>query len=87
MIDFKGTLKEEVPEGTTVLVQVKYGVVQVIKQTFDFCEQAKNVDEECPIPAGDVKFTKQVDLPKEIRKSFYHSSCMYDGNSCGFFLF
>lgn len=69
-IDFKGKLKEEVPEGTSVLVQVKYGVVQLIKKEFDFCEQVKNVDEECPIPAGDLVFTKQVDLPKEIRKSF-----------------
>lgn len=58
------------PEGTSVLVQVKYGVVQLIKKKFDFCEEVKKVDEECPIPAGDLVFTKQVGLPKEIRKSF-----------------
>lgn len=62
------------PEGTTVLVQVKYGLVQLIKKTFDFCQEVKKVDEECPIPAGDLVFTKQVDLPKEIRKFLSCSS-------------
>ncbi|CDS07375.1 hypothetical protein LRAMOSA01324 [Lichtheimia ramosa] len=70
-IDFKGELKEEVPEGTTVLVQVKYGVVQLLKKTFDFCQEVKKVDEKCPIPAGDLVFTKQVDLPKEIPPGHY----------------
>lgn len=68
-IDFKGNLKEEVPEGTTVEVRVKFGVVQLIHKTFDFCEEATKLDEECPIEAGDIQITKSVDLPKEIRKS------------------
>jgi hypothetical protein len=67
-IDFKGQLSETVPEGTTVDIIVKYGVVRLLTKRFDFCEQIKNVDETCPIPEGELAFTKDVDLPKEIRK-------------------
>lgn len=67
-IDFKGVLSEEVPEGTVAEVTVKFGVVQLIKKKFDLCKEIKNIDEECPIPAGPLELTKSVDLPKEIRK-------------------
>ncbi|KAI9490663.1 ML domain-containing protein [Zychaea mexicana] len=70
-VDFKGFLKEQVPEGSTVEVTVKYGVVQLIKKKFDFCQEADKVDEECPIEKGDLQLTKQVDLPKEIPPGRY----------------
>jgi hypothetical protein len=67
-IDFKGTLSESVPNGTDVTIIVKYGVVQLIKKKFDFCEKIEEVDEKCPIPEGELAFHKVVALPKEIRK-------------------
>ncbi|KAG2217556.1 hypothetical protein INT45_006723, partial [Circinella minor] len=69
-VDFKGTLKEDVSDGTTIEVTVKYGVVQLIKKKFDFCDEASKIDEECPIKKGELNITKDVDLPKEIRKLF-----------------
>lgn len=46
-------------------LQVKYGVITLIKQTVDLCEQVKNVDLECPLE-GEMKFVKEVELPREI---------------------
>ncbi|KAM3586930.1 hypothetical protein VKS41_001979 [Umbelopsis sp. WA50703] len=65
-IDFKGTLSEEVVNGSTINLIVKYGVVKLLQKTLDLCEQAKEIDRECPIPAGEFSFTKTVELPKEI---------------------
>ncbi|KAI9278852.1 ML domain-containing protein [Phascolomyces articulosus] len=70
-VDFEGTLKEDVPEGSIVEITVKYGVVQLIKKKFDFCQEADKVDEECPIKAGELVITKDVDLPKEIPPGRY----------------
>ncbi|KAG2199247.1 hypothetical protein INT47_010622 [Mucor saturninus] len=73
-IDFKGYLSETVPNGTTVQVIVKYGVVKLIQKTFDFCEKIEEVDEKCPIPQGELSFTKgkytvhaEVKTPEEKR--------------------
>jgi hypothetical protein len=65
LIEATGTLREKVSAGAYVSLQVKYGVITLIKQTVDLCEQIKNVDLDCPIE-GDIKFTKSVDLPREI---------------------
>ncbi|KAI8990346.1 ML domain-containing protein [Pilobolus umbonatus] len=70
-IDFKGYLSESVPNGTTVEVVVKYGLVQLIKKKFDFCDKIQEVDEKCPIPEGELTFTKVVALPKEIPPGKY----------------
>ncbi|CAO3681149.1 unnamed protein product [Umbelopsis vinacea] len=65
-IDFKGYLSEQVEEGSTIDLVVKYGVVKLLQKRLDLCEQAKEIDRECPIPAGEFSFTKSVELPNEI---------------------
>lgn len=47
-------------------LQVKYGLIRLINQDADLCEQVKNVDLECPLKKGDMELTKDIDLPKEI---------------------
>ena len=70
-------MKEDISEGTTIEVTVKYGVVQLIKKKFDFCDEADKVDEECPIEKGELDITKDVDLPKEIRKLFINMNIIF----------
>lgn len=70
-IDFKGYLSESVPNGTTVDISVKYGVVFLLKKKFDFCDKIQEVDEKCPIPEGELTFNKVVTLPKEIPPGKY----------------
>ncbi|KAI8878543.1 hypothetical protein K501DRAFT_258368 [Backusella circina FSU 941] len=70
-IDFKGFLSESVPNGTTVEIMVKYGVVKLIQKKYDFCDVIQQVDEKCPIPEGTLRLHKVVSLPKEIPPGKY----------------
>ena len=60
-----GNFTEDVEEGAYIQLQVKYGLIRLINQKTDLCEQMSNVDEECPL-SGEKTITKDVDLPKEI---------------------
>lgn len=61
-----GNFTEKIEEGAYLLLVVKYGLIRLINQKADLCEQMKNaVDEDCPL-IGEKTITKDVDLPKEI---------------------
>ena len=60
-----GNFTETVEEGAYMLLQVKYGLITLIKQNADLCEQMSNVDEDCPL-SGEKTITKDVELPKTI---------------------
>ncbi|KAL1969897.1 hypothetical protein VTN77DRAFT_7406 [Rasamsonia byssochlamydoides] len=71
-IKAKGIFHEQVERGAKVLLQVKYGLIRLINQEADLCEQLENnVDLQCPLEKGEMTFTKQVDLPKEIPPGKY----------------
>lgn len=67
-----GTLKQQIDEGAYVNVEVKYGLIRLIKQTLDLCENAGQIDMKCPVEPGDIVITKEVDLPKQIPPGKYH---------------
>ncbi|KAL9123669.1 MAG: hypothetical protein Q9175_008314 [Cornicularia normoerica] len=70
-IEAKGNFTEKVEEGAYLVLVVKYGLIRLINQQADLCEQMKNaVDEECPL-IGEKTITKDVDLPKEIPPGHY----------------
>lgn len=66
-----GTLSEDIEEGAKVRLQVKYGLITLIKQEAALCDYVKEVDLECPLKKGDLKLSKDVDLPKEIPPGKY----------------
>ena len=47
------------------MLSVKYGLITLIRQQADLCEQIKTVDEECPLD-GEMFFRKEVDIPEKI---------------------
>lgn len=61
-----GTFSQDVEEGATVHLQVKWNLVTLINQEADLCEQIKNVDLECPLKKGATNITKLIELPKQI---------------------
>lgn len=65
-IQASGTLLETIEKGATVALEVKWGLITLIQQTVDLCDQLKNVDMECPLKKGKMILTKEVDLPKQI---------------------
>ena len=47
-------------------LQVKFGLITLINQEADLCDQVKNVELECPLKKGDLALTKEVELPRQI---------------------
>lgn len=45
---------------------IKYGLITLIKTTENLCKQLANVDQDCPVEKGELKVTKEVDLPSQI---------------------
>jgi len=54
-----------------VHLQIKYGLITIIKQTLDLCDNVEKVDMKCPIEKGDITFEKEVELPKQIPPGKY----------------
>ncbi|KAA8650640.1 hypothetical protein EYZ11_002801 [Aspergillus tanneri] len=71
IIKAKGTLQKKIEKGAYVLLQVKYGLITLIKQQADLCDQIVNVDLKCPLEEGDMSLTKKVDLPRQIPPGKY----------------
>lgn len=61
-----GEVKKTIEAGAYLNLTVKYGIVTLLKQTADLCEQMGEVDIECPVEPGKVVFTKTVELPQQI---------------------
>lgn len=70
-ITASGILSKDIADGAKVQVSVKYGLITIINQTADLCETVKNVDLECPLEKGELKITKDVELPKQIPPGHY----------------
>ncbi|KAK2735786.1 Phosphatidylglycerol/phosphatidylinositol transfer protein [Myotisia sp. PD_48] len=66
-----GTFSQQVDEGAKVLLQVDYGIIRLVNQEADLCDQIKNVDLTCPLKKGEMSFVKEVDIPKEIPPGKY----------------
>ncbi|KAI8051352.1 ML domain-containing protein [Syncephalis plumigaleata] len=66
-----GTFSEAVTQGSYAKVIVKYGLIQLIKQTYDLCENVSQANISCPIGPGEITLERSVDLPKEIPPGSY----------------
>lgn len=65
-ITASGTLSKDVEEGTKVHLQVKYGLIRILNQEVDLCEQADKLNLKCPLKKGPMTLTRDVEMPKEI---------------------
>ncbi|KAH8680999.1 ML domain-containing protein [Xylariales sp. PMI_506] len=66
-----GVVTETITPGAYLLVEVKYGLIRLINQKMDLCEQTEKADLECPIEAGILSITKDVDIPNEVPPGKY----------------
>jgi len=74
VISATGVLHDVVSQGAYVDIVVKYGMITLIKKTFDLCENAGQVDLECPVDQGKLILEKSVDLPAAIPPGLYSVS-------------
>ncbi|KAK6200219.1 Phosphatidylglycerol/phosphatidylinositol transfer protein [Scheffersomyces amazonensis] len=66
-----GFLEKDIEEGAYVEVDVRYGFIKLIHQTFDLCEEITKVDLECPIAKGPQVISKDVAIPNEVPPGKY----------------
>lgn len=66
-------MKETVEIGSEANVIVKLGVVQLLRKTFDICEELENnkddIELQCPIEKGDLTVSISVFCTKDMMES------------------
>ena len=70
-ITASGTLEEDVEDGAYVMVDVKYGLIRLLRTKLDLCEQTGKIDLPCPIEKGERTIEKVVELSKAIPPGRY----------------
>ena len=61
-----GTVLQTIEDGAYINLVVKYGLIRLINQKADLCEQTEKADLKCPIEKGHLSVTKSVDIPREV---------------------
>ena len=61
-----GTVLEPIEDGAYINLVVKYGLIRLINQKADLCEQTEKADLKCPIEKGHLSVTKSVDIPHQV---------------------
>ncbi|CUM62657.1 uncharacterized protein PRCAT00000211001 [Priceomyces carsonii] len=67
----EGYVSKDIEDGAYVEVDVRYGYIKLIHQTFDLCEEITKVDLSCPINKGNQIIKKEVEIPKEVPSGKY----------------
>ncbi|KAF8534771.1 phosphatidylglycerol/phosphatidylinositol transfer protein precursor [Trichophaea hybrida] len=70
-IEAAGVLHDVIASGAKVDLTVKYGLITLIRESFDMCENAGQVDLECPVSDGKRILKKSVDIPKQVPPGKY----------------
>jgi len=70
-INAAGTFTKDVEAGAKIFLQVKYGLITLIKQEADLCDSISNVDLTCPLKKGPMELTKQVTIPAQVPPGKY----------------
>jgi len=65
-ISANGTFAKDIEPGATVFLQVKYGLITLIKQEADLCDNLPQIDMACPLKEGVLTLKKEVDIPKQV---------------------
>jgi len=70
-IEGNGTFSKTIEPGATVFIQVKYGLITLIKQEADLCDNLPKIDITCPVDKGVFTLKKEVDIPKQVPPGKY----------------
>jgi ML domain len=70
-ITASGVFSKDVEPGAKVALTVKYGLITLIHQTADLCDQIGNVDLKCPLKKGEMSMNHEVKIPSEVPMGKY----------------
>ncbi|GLB36229.1 putative phosphatidylglycerol phosphatidylinositol transfer protein [Lyophyllum shimeji] len=70
-VTVKGTATEVIEEGAYADVEVKLGLVKLLRKRFDVCEEARNANAsvQCPVKPDSYTVVQTVALPREIPRA------------------
>ncbi|TQS34927.1 hypothetical protein Golomagni_04670 [Golovinomyces magnicellulatus] len=78
--DLVGQLLEDVREGAYIIVTIKLGVIQILRKTFDLCENASRANVTCPIEKGPIKFHSEIEIPETVPPAEFHLEAVVYSN-------
>ncbi|KAH8599344.1 hypothetical protein B0O99DRAFT_504687, partial [Bisporella sp. PMI_857] len=55
---------QNLEQGSFVLLLVNYGLITLINQSFDICDNLDSIDDSCPIQDSVLNITKTFKIPK-----------------------
>lgn len=68
-ITIQGKLAQPLQKGAYVELQVKLGLIRLVRKTLDLCAELEKMGVAIPVPAGDFKLVHKVTLPREIPRA------------------
>ncbi|KAL1916959.1 uncharacterized protein VTP21DRAFT_5156 [Calcarisporiella thermophila] len=69
--DGKGFLKETVNRGAYIDLTVKYGLIKLLQQKLDLCDEVEKIGMQCPLSEGEHDVEHTETLPREIPPGKY----------------
>ncbi|KAI3404033.2 FTH2 [Candida oxycetoniae] len=66
-----GTIDKTITDGAYVEVDVRYGFIKLIHQTYDLCKEITKVDLKCPVNQGKQVISKTIEIPQEVPPGRY----------------
>ena len=70
-IQILGYLKRDINKGSYVNVAVKLGLIRLIDQRLDLCDQLSQVNRKCPVEKGDIDIKETTFIPAEVPPGRY----------------
>lgn len=72
-ISLEGYLKKDIQANGKLTLLVKFGVLTIVKETRNFCDELANIPDipHCPLKAGDLKIVKEEKLPDNVPAGRY----------------
>lgn len=58
-----GQLKQDIQDGASVEIRIKYHGIRFFKRSFSICDELKKIGLACPMPAGAFAFNKTLTIP------------------------
>ncbi|RKP01890.1 hypothetical protein CXG81DRAFT_4508, partial [Caulochytrium protostelioides] len=66
-----GVLSKDVVDGATAHLQVRLGLIRLVNQQLDVCEEVKKIGEQCPFKKGPLHIEATVEIPWQVPPGRY----------------
>ncbi|KAI1000042.1 hypothetical protein K3495_g8158 [Podosphaera aphanis] len=71
-IEVVGEVLQQIEQGAYAVVEVKYGIITLLRTHIELCKEIQKADLSCPLKEGPVSIFKDVQLPAQIPPGIYN---------------